>query len=301
METFKRVAGAVGIALAILIIYGLIEPQLLDVEEEEAVIPGLPEEWEGEEIAVFGDFQTGMWLDNKSTMEEAVTEIIERDPAAVLMLGDYIYRPNDQSDQEIEQALEVLRPIGEADIPIYAVLGNHDFGLQNKDGEPALDVAERMRTALEAIGVEVLHNEAIPFSGTGPVLPGVEPGLFIAGIGSDWANADVPAEALAEIPADAPRIVMMHNPNSFEELPAGTAPFAVAGHTHGGQVRLESAPQWSWVALTSNEPVHVDGWIDGYGAAGNELYVNRGIGMSTVPIRINARPELTLFTLTSGE
>jgi predicted MPP superfamily phosphohydrolase len=45
--------------------------------------------------------------------------------------------------------------------------------------------------------------------------------------------------------------------------------------------------------------VHADGWIRdrGFGAPGNTLYVNRGIGFSDVPIRINCPPELTLFTL----
>jgi predicted MPP superfamily phosphohydrolase len=46
----------------------------------------------------------------------------------------------------------------------------------------------------------------------------------------------------------------------------------------------------------------VDGWIDAsYGAPGNRLYVNRGNGFSTVPVRLNCRPELTIFTLERGE
>jgi hypothetical protein len=47
------------------------------------------------------------------------------------------------------------------------------------------------------------------------------------------------------------------------------------------------------------EKVHVDGWIDGYGQPRNRLYVNRGIGFSKAPIRINCRPELTISTLRS--
>ncbi len=42
--------------------------------------------------------------------------------------------------------------------------------------------------------------------------------------------------------------------------------------------------------------VTTDGWIDGYGAPGNELYVKRGIGFSLAPTRISCSPELTLFT-----
>ncbi|CAN5381595.1 hypothetical protein BH20ACI2_BH20ACI2_09410 [soil metagenome] len=32
----------------------------------------------------------------------------------------------------------------------------------------------------------------------------------------------------------------------------------------------------------------------------NLLYVNRGIGFSSFPVRINCRPELTIFSLRSG-
>ena len=53
------------------------------------------------------------------------------------------------------------------------------------------------------------------------------------------------------------------------------------------------------MTLAKDEPVHVDGWIQDYGAAGNRLYVNRGIGFSTIPIRINCPPEITIFTLLS--
>ncbi|MGB3760287.1 MAG: hypothetical protein WBA07_28570 [Rivularia sp. (in: cyanobacteria)] len=42
-----------------------------------------------------------------------------------------------------------------------------------------------------------------------------------------------------------------------------------------------------------------DGWIKDYGKQGNRLYVNRGIGFSDIPIRINCPPEVTLFTLRS--
>lgn len=92
---------------------------------------------------------------------------------------------------------------------------------------------------------------------------------------------------------------MMHNPDTFGRLPPSSAPLAVAGHTHGGQIRIPFTPEWSWITFKSEDEVHADGWIDDYGAPGNRLYVNRGIGFSVVPIRINAPPEITMFTLRS--
>lgn len=95
-------------------------------------------------------------------------------------------------------------------------------------------------------------------------------------------------------------MVMMHNAASFTVFPANSAPFAVAGHTHGGQVRIPGTQSWSWIEIVKEDEVQVDGWIDAFGEAGNRLYINRGIGFSIVPIRINCMPDGALFTLQRG-
>ena len=56
-------------------------------------------------------------------------------------------------------------------------------------------------------------------------------------------------------------------------------------------------PGWSWLDLLWNTRVQPAGWTRGRGTPGNRLYVNRGLGMSGMPLRINCRPEVTLFTL----
>jgi predicted MPP superfamily phosphohydrolase len=161
------------------------------------------------------------------------------------------------------------------------VSGNHDY---------AAGAAAPLTAALESAGVEVLRNESVA----------VERGdeaLHVVGIGPLLPGHAEPAEALAVVPDAAPRIVLTHNPDVVASLPAGSAPLAVAGHTHGGQIRVPFKPQWSWLALVQGGAVTVDGWIDGYGAPGNRLYVNRGIGMSVLPVRPNCRPAVTFFTL----
>ena len=149
---------------------------------------------------------------------------------------------------------------------------------------------------LDRLGIRLLHNESAAI-----VPPGGGPELYVVGVASHWARHDDVAKALAGVPTGAPRVVLMHHPDSFEDLPAGSAPLAVAGHTHGGQIRLPGTPEWSWIGFMREDEVHADGWIPDYGAAGNRLYVNRGIGFSLVPVRINAPPEVTVFTLTRGE
>lgn len=109
-------------------------------------------------------------------------------------------------------------------------------------------------------------------------------------------QADV-SQALADVSSEQARVVLMHNPDTFKELPANSAPLAVAGHTHGGQIRVPGFPQTSWLRFVQEDEVYADGWAKGYGQPGNNLYVNTGIGMSIVPIRLFCPPEVTLFTL----
>ncbi len=110
--------------------------------------------------------------------------------------------------------------------------------------------------------------------------------------------AAVATLVLALVPRDAARVVLMHHPDSFEQLPAGTGPVAFAAHTHGGQVRLPLTPEWSWLTFIRGDKVHADWWVSGdYGASGNRRSVNHGIGFSYVPMRVNCPPELTRFTL----
>lgn len=288
--------GLLGV-FGLLLIWGLIEPYLIDTEAEVAEIPNLPTAWEGQRIALISDWQVGMWLGNTATIRRIVEQLVEKRPAVVLISGDFIYRPGQNPTQEIDKVIELVRPLQEAGIPTYAVLGNHDYGLAM--GSKNQHLASQLYESLEAAGVQVLKNEAV-----GLVLPEnrgsvakTEENLYLVGIGPHLPNEDRPTVALSQVPEGAPRLVMMHNPDSFAALPPRTAPLAVAGHTHGGQIRLPFLPEWSWLALTSDEEVHVDGWISNYGQPGNRLYVNRGIGFSHIPIRFNCPPEITLFTL----
>ncbi|MCA1789568.1 MAG: hypothetical protein LC667_06865, partial [Thioalkalivibrio sp.] len=167
-----------------------------------------------------------------------------------------------------------------------------DYSLMTKESDQRPRIAEALDSGLEAIGIIVLENDAIGIPAPGGGAP-----LFVAGIGSVWAENSRPEEALGAVPRGAARVVLMHNPESYREIPAGQAPLALAAHTHGGQIRVLGASS-SWLSIVREGEVVADGWApDSFGAAGNRLYVNRGIGFSTVPVRINCRPELTLITL----
>lgn len=294
--------------LVALAAWGLIEPRVwLDEEHEEVSLPGLPPSWEGQRIAVLADLQVGMWLANTDMVRRAVARIVAGRPAAVLLAGDFLYEPVDeerrseareelqpddlrQVRQQLSTVTDLLRPLTAAGLPVYAVLGNHDYLQDEGESLAVPPIADEVAAALRAIGVVVLRNQVVAIE------RGPQP-LYLGGIDSLLAGRAEPRQVLGAIPDGAPRILLMHNPDIYPMLPPASAPLAIAGHTHGGQIRVPGLPHWSWMALKQGGRVRADGWIVDEGAPGNRLYVNRGIGFSSVPMRIKCPPELTWIRL----
>lgn len=287
-----RTGLALGVFLVLLLLYGvLVEPRLiLDEEHAEVPLPRLGQELAGTEVAVLSDLQLGMWFANHGMVERAVASAVAADPDVVLLAGDFLYSSDPSIDAQIDTLMQLIDPLLESGIPAYAVLGNHDY---------AVGAADELTTALEDAGIPVLRNAAVPVPG--PVEDPAEQ-LHVVGIGPDLPNqVDIDA-ALADVPDSAPRVVLMHNPTVFDRLPAGTAPLTLAGHTHCGQVALPGRPHWAYLALTSEERIVADGWApEDYGADGNRMFVTCGIGFSVAPIRINAPPQVAVFTLQPEE
>jgi predicted MPP superfamily phosphohydrolase len=118
----------------------------------------------------------------------------------------------------------------------------------------------------------------------------LRPGIWL--IGLDDASVGHPNlnEALRGVPASGYRIAMFHSPAYFDSI-AGKVNLCLAGHTHGGQVRLPFIrPFW----LPRGSGRFLEGW---YEEDGSRMYVSRGIGMSNLPVRFRCRPEIDFITL----
>ena len=301
MNTLKRALLIVLALLGVLLVWGLVEPYFIDQAEYQVTIPNLPENWDGQQVAVIADLQIGMWLDNSWTVRRIVNRLLEERPASVLIAGDFVYHPGKNPSSVIAEAASLVKPLADAGIPTYAVLGNHDYSMPTEEASKDAALASEVRSALQRAGVRVLQNESVPFPSPQEDLQQNQPPLYLVGIGAHIPDEDKPKVALAQLPEGAPRLVMMHHPESFPLFPKDSAPLGVAGHTHGGQFRLPFTPEWSWMSFTREDEVHADGWIENYGKAGNRLYINRGIGFSVLPLRLNCPPELTVFTLIREE
>ena len=96
-------------------------------------------------------------------------------------------------------------------------------------------------------------------------------------------------ELLSSLPPDRATIVLTHDPALFKHVPAG--PFlTLAGHTHGGQIRL---PGLGVVVNASEAPLH---WSHGLVVeGGRHLIVTAGLGSGGIPVRIGVPPEFVLI------
>lgn len=313
MKGIKKILKIFFIFLLLLLVWGVVvEPRLIDTKTFSTdKISNLPSAWKGKKIAFIADMQIGMWIDNQGTSKRIVEKILDEKPDLILIGGDFIYHPvEDESlaeareefdaeekkevDDTIARAVDIVRPLASSGIPTFAVLGNHDYGMELPSVLKLTMVAKALKDQLQSAGITVLHNEHQKiFTKSSPK----EDPLYLIGIGPNYPEEDNVEAALAGVPSDAPRVIFMHNPQSFRKIPADEAPFAVAGHTHGGQIRIPFTESWTWMEMLRPYKIGADGWIKEFGQEGNHLYVNRGIGFSRYPIRMNCLPEITYFTL----
>ena len=278
----RRVLGGLAGCILLVLTYAVaVEPRLLlDERHVTWELPGLS--GDDATVAVVGDLQVGMWWANTGMVERIVDRLVALDPDVVLLAGDFVYSGGDRARQQVAEVMRLLGPLLDADLPTFAVMGNHDH---------AADAVDLLTAGFRDRGVRVLVNEAV-------AVPVGGQDLHVVGIGSHRVGRSHPEAAFDDVPADAPRVVVMHNPASFPAIDAGRAPLAVAAHTHCGQVSIPGFPWWSWLELLREERVVVDGVAPPeHGAAGNGLFVTCGVGFSRLPMRLSARPQLLVLEL----
>ncbi|HYD51385.1 MAG TPA: metallophosphoesterase [Gemmatimonadaceae bacterium] len=221
------------------------------------------------------DFHAGPVTD-PSLLDEACRAIAAAGPQLLLLGGDFVYRRARDVDV-------LARRLGDIDAPLgkFAVLGNHDY----------LGEEEHIVERLGAAGVQVLVNESAR-------LPAPHDDVFVCGLDDPIYGAPDIASTLHGVRGR--RILLMHAPDGLLQL--GEEEWfnlALCGHTHGGQVALPFGIPLVLPAGRLNRRFSNGvyegrrGWLRGNGP----LLVSRGIGCSSVPVRLFAAPEIHVCTL----
>jgi len=162
--------------------------------------------------------------------------------------------------------------------PVYVTLGNHD----HYSGVAVDEFAEQF----DRRKVVLLVNQVT-------FLPLKTGELAIVGL-------DDPSLQRADlrcIPSSQPgrfTLVLAHAPNILDQLTSRHhADLTLCGHSHAGQWRIPHVPTF-WL------PPGCQGRIQGlYSKDHHRLYVNRGLGWSAFPVRLNCPPEIVVLDWTA--
>jgi predicted MPP superfamily phosphohydrolase len=197
-------------------------------------------------------------------------ELARRRPDVLLLGGDYVSCRAHDVDVLVEGLSRCNPPLGK-----YGVFGNHD--LWTDDGYIARQ--------LTAAGVTMLVNRNV-------ALPAPFDCVSICGIDDPWTGSANVAETFTG--AAAVRIFLTHSPDGLLLLDQEKFEVGFAGHTHGGQIaRRDGSSIVSAGGPLSRAYGRGRFEVPGHGP----LIVSLGIGCSSIPVRINADPELIICTL----
>jgi uncharacterized protein len=258
----KRAISTFFILLSLLFIYSrFIEPQILVVRQAESGLDA------GVHFALVSDLHNGVYKGEKF-LHKIVDELNKQSVDFILIPGDFVYNADPDKLNELFSAFEKL------EAPVYAVLGNHD-------NSPAGEITDQnLELALENASVQLIDNEIITFP---------EDRLQLVGLGELW-NGETDISILDATDPEMEQIVFVHNPDVAYLMPEDEIELIVAGHTHGGQIRIP----WLYKKIIPTEYDFGDG--NGlFFVNGNRLYITSGAGEIGLPMRLAVPPEIVVL------
>ena len=284
LKAASYAAGAVPLVAAA---YGFGKERLdFTLHRVEVPIANLPEGLDGLKIAQLSDIHIGDFMP-ADQVRRAVDIANDLRADLAVVTGDFITSSGDPLQQCIAELSRLRAPLG-----VWGCNGNHEIYADVEDQAEELFNRHGMRLlrqnnaelswkseSLNLIGVDYQRQHA-PLGLEVPMLQAVEP----------------------LVRHDIPNILLSHNPNSFYRAAELGIELSLAGHTHGGQVKVEIIDHsWSparfitpFVAGLYQLPLGAWGKPNGSKSA---LYVNRGLGTIGIPARLGVDPEISLLTL----
>ena len=194
------------------------------VERVDVPIANLPPELDGLRIAQLSDIHIGDYMPPRE-IARAVAMANELSPDISFVTGDFVSSEGDPLDACIGELAKLRAPLG-----VWGCNGNHEIYAGVEDEAARLfqlhgmqllrarnQVIEHNGGRFNLLGVDYQRDHMVSGERTGPML-----------------------EEIAHlVRRDMPNVLLSHNPNSFPRAAELGIELSLAGHTHGGQVKVE--------------------------------------------------------------
>lgn len=254
--------------------YGAVAARSRRVVEKVIVpIPNLPPRLEGLTIVHLSDIHSGLFM-KESQMAEYARIANSLKPDLIALTGDFVATSSDQ----VAPFMKAMSSL-EAKHGVYGCLGNHDIFTRSE---------EAIAHGFASAGFKLLRNrnEMVDVDGAKLNIIGVD---YFFGT---RATASTLNQVLRGMSLEGTTILLQHAPQLFPQAAGFGIDLTLSGHTHGGQIALSIGDMIIAPAALSTM------FLAGLFKIGDShLYVNRGLGTTGPPIRINAPPEITHITL----
>jgi len=303
VQTATIVAGAapfVGFA------YGFLDERWqFRVRRQDLALETLPATLDGLRIAQLSDIHIGSFMPARE-VRRAVGMANDLHADLAVVTGDFITGSGDPLEACVAELAQLRAPLG-----VWGCNGNHEI---------YAGAEELAAQFFSRYGMKLLRQEGAELTWNGATfnLIGVD---YQRERNSDGTKRVTLTEIEPLIQPGKFQVLLSHNPNSFPRAAEMGIDLSLAGHTHGGQVRVEildvdvsparfftpyieglfRRPRFAPSTdlnfdLRTGAPRHAS-QAPSDPSAGSLLYVNRGLGTIAAPVRLGVPPEITLLTL----
>lgn len=252
------------------------EPNLLQVENVEIRTPSVTTDLDGIRIIQISDLHLGKFY-TQSKLQSLVQRINGLKPDLVVFTGDLVDNfAAYPSPGNIAPILSQIKaPLGK-----FAVYGNHDQGGGAKHPYTRI-MADSGFTLL------VNGHQTLSFGHSR---------LVVAGLDDFLLGSPNMKKTFRGIDQSAFVLLLVHEPDVADRLSGYPVDLQLSGHSHGGQVQL---PGFGPVYTPPLARKYTEGLYTFHAGSHRPeyLYVNRGVGTTRLPFRLDSVPELTLLTL----
>lgn len=240
----------------------------IQIKEYSVINNKIPKSFKGFKVVHFSDLKYGSTT-NQKYLKKLVNKINELNPDIIIFTGDLItsnYKLTDNDKKSIIENLNKLDP----KIDIYSIRGDNDIN----------ETYNSIITQTKIIEINNL-NKLIYYKGDTPIM--------LIGL-DDSINGNPSLDmAFNYEENNYYKILITHEPDTYEKIKDKNIDLFLAGHSLNGQVRL---PFIGSVYTPTGAKKYYD---SKYKIDNTEIYISNGLGTSKIPYRLNNRPSINLY------
>lgn len=260
----------------------------IDVSKYEVISDKIPKAFDGFRILQLSDLHNKKF--NKDN-EKLINKIIKQNPDIIVITGDMV----SSNSSNFDSFFDVINGLS-GKYPIYYIFGNHEQRLPIE--KQALIIGK-----LKEYGVKVLNNnsEFINKDDEYIQIYGITQSLvyynnYLKNKKTySYEEKDI-KRVFPVVDKEKFNILLSHNPLYFEAYEKWGADLTFSGHVHGGLINIPFVG-----GLLSPERKLFPKYSGGeYVIDESKLIVSRGLGFSTINLRVFNNPEICLVELKAG-